>query len=221
MRTLYAVVAFTFITLNAFATRQMSDKMIYKNKEHNLTSNPMKRYFEKHPQKNLKLPIMSTALRRGYLATFSIQDKVMTVKDVQTMIDSKHKSKSYEWESVLTKVVPKSEHLKAKWFSGILVLPYGKFVKNVYRGDELIYEHYILLEITKGKVTGERQFDHKGYESFKIKQFESYKKTPEYKKEFDKRAHRWSAEDIDSFLLRYITDFTSKFLDELPERDKR
>jgi hypothetical protein len=56
--------------LNAFAPAQAPDRIIYQSKEYSLQTNPMEEYFAKHPDKQPRSGVMSTALWRGYVATF-------------------------------------------------------------------------------------------------------------------------------------------------------
>ncbi len=165
-------------TLNVLATAQYPDKIIYHGTAYNLHTNPLEPYFEKNPEKKPKSGTMSTALWRGYVATFLVTNQVMQLKDVQieVHVEKEEGKYPYEWKSVVNKVVPENGPLKIDWFTGILVLPYGELVNYVHMGYGSTYENYILLEVKEGKITGKREFDYKQYETFKAKQFAEYKK---------------------------------------------
>ena len=71
------------VALNAFGTAQMPDKIIYKGRTYNLYSNPLEGYFERYPDRRPSEGIVSTALWRGYIATFEVKDGRLMVLDVE------------------------------------------------------------------------------------------------------------------------------------------
>lgn len=198
---------------SALGTAQYPDKIIYESKEYNLLSNPMESYFSKYPDKKPKGGGISTALWRGYVATFEITDKALVLKDVQ--IQTGHEKGEQNWKSEKDTVVTNGQSLKIDWFTGILCLPFGERVKYVHMGYGSTYSNYILLEIKKGNLTGERKLDAKQYEIFKEKQFQAYKKTEAYKeREAQMKKSGDSQEFIDSFLRVFLVEYTSEFIDE-------
>lgn len=207
-------------TLNVFATAQASDKILYKGKEYCLHTNPMEAFFEKHPDKKPEGGVMSTALWRGYVATFTITNQTMQLRDIEIQIRvEKEKSKyPYEWKSVLNELVPKGETLTIDWLTGILVLPDGELMRYVHMGYGSTYENYILIEVKSGKVTGKRELGHKQYELLKAYQFAEYKNTDKYRASFDELTKNGQGkEHIDKFLRQYETQYTSEFLGECPD----
>jgi hypothetical protein len=119
------------------------------------------------------------------------------------------------WKSVKDEIVPKGKELAIDWFTGLLVLPYGKMINYVHMGYGSTYSNYILLEVKKGKLTGKRVFDYKQYVEFKDKQFQAYKKTEAYKKQVEGlKKEKWSQEQIDSFLRSAVVRYSSEFLDQ-------
>ena len=158
---------------NASGTAQYPDKIIYAGKEYKLHTNPLEPYFEKHPHKRPKCDIRSTALWRGYVATFEIKDKILILKDIEIQIRVKDEkgNNAYRWKSVKKESFPDQESLSIDWFTGILVLPHGKMINYVHMGYGSTYSNYILLEMEHGKLRAERQLDHEKYEIFKQKQF--------------------------------------------------
>jgi len=125
------------------------------------------------------------------------------------------KADNLKWRSVIDKVFPKDKALKIDWFSALLVLPQGEPLGNDEMVYSLTYTEYILLEINKGDLKKEINYTHKEYEKFKDRQFQAFKKTDEYKKvKTDIQKVGRSYENIDSFLRDYITEYTSKILNE-------
>jgi hypothetical protein len=202
---------------NASGTAQLPDKIIYEGKEYRLHSNPLEFYFEKHPKKRPKGATRTTALWRGYVATFEIKDKVMNLQDIKIPRRFKNKNGKYEYglKSVKKEVFPGQGSLNIDWFTGILVLPYGRLIDYVHMGYASIYSNYILLEMENGKLMAEKKLTGEQYQIFRQKQFEAFKKTEEYKKRVaDLKKKGNSPEFIDDFLRIYIIKYTSKFLDE-------
>ena len=129
-----AVLLFVFITSSAFATAQYPDKIVYEGKEYELHTNPMEAYFAKHPDKKPRNGIVSSALWRGYVATFEFKTNSLVLKDIQIQVLKDTEDRKYDtsWKSVRGDVVPKGEELPVDWFTGILVLPHGTRVKYVH-----------------------------------------------------------------------------------------
>lgn len=158
---------------------------------------------------------MSTALWRGYVATFEVRDSQLFVKDIQIEYWDTASKKSHDtkWKSVLKEVFGEQKNIKADWLTGLLVLPYGELVNYVHMGYGSTYEKYFLLEINKGDYVKSKQFDYKDYEKFKDKQFEAYKQTDEYKETRAKLKKDGSTDEfIDNFLRSFVTQYTSKIL---------
>jgi hypothetical protein len=208
--------------LEVQATAQMPDKIIYKGIEYNLFSNPLETYFEKNPNKRPirnvgGVIVQSSSLWRGYLATFEIKDSTLFVKDVQILYSDSSDGNSHvsKWKSVINEVFHERQEMKANWFSGLLVLSYGKLINYVHMGYASTYENYILLEINEGVLKKVKHFNSIEYEKFKERQFQAFKKTKEYKmtkKELIKDGK--SKKIIDSFLRSFITKYTTKILIE-------
>lgn len=215
MKFLITTVLSSFLCLTTFATAQYPDKIFFEGKEYNLHSNPLESYFEKNPDKRPKGGVMSTALWRGYVATFEVRDSQLFVKDIQIQYWDTTDKKSHDtkWKSVMTEVFPDQNNAKVDWLSGLLVLPFGKLVNYVHMGYGSTYEKYFLLEIDKGNYIKSKQFDYKLYEIFKDKQFAAYKKTEEYKETKAKLKKDGSSDEfIDGFLRSFVTQYTSKIL---------
>lgn len=210
--------AFTLLifAVHIYATAQYPDKIIYNGKEYKLHSNPMEDYFEKFPDRKPKTTIMSSALWRGYVATFEISEKSLMLKDISIEVSKKSGKNSFdtEWKSVLAEVVPDKKPLKIDWFTGLLVIPFGEIVNYVHMGYGSTYENYILLEISNGDFVKAKEYDYKSYENFKQRQFEAFKKTEEYRKiiETEKKKKDFNAKFMDDFLRSFITNYTTKLL---------
>jgi hypothetical protein len=215
MKTILLTVISLVLTVCVFATSQSSDKIIYKGQEYLLNTNPLESFFEKHPNLRPESKIISSSLWRSYVATFEIQDNQLFVKDIVIMDDDTITgSNKTIWRSVFNHVFPTKKQTQLDWFTGLLVLPYGKLVNYVHMGYASTYENYILLEIDKGNLIQEKNMKSKEYEKFKEKQFKAFQKTEEYKKVKDELKKNGSGTDefLDSFLKIYVIDYSTKIL---------
>lgn len=216
MRLQLLTLCILFVMLSqAFATAQMSDMIEFEGKEYDLYTNPLNDYFQKYPDKKPEITIMSTALWRGYIATFSFSNDSLFLKDIVIMqdIETEDGSSGSMWKSVLKEVVAPKEKLHIDWYTGLLVLPYGELVEYVHMGYASTFSNYILLEITNGILTGQRKYDHKEYETFKDKQFQAYKQTDDYQKKREQLINDGSSEESsEQFLKEFVISYTSKFL---------
>ena len=199
----------------ASATMQIPDKAIYDGKEYwleRLGNFLMESYFKEYPDMHsIKATLLrprSTALWRGYVATYEVKDRQLYLKDMEipeyTIEDG---NRQIRWESVMDKVFPDKKPLKIDWASGLLVLepPRGETRREI-----------ILLEIDKGDIKKEKQFaDSEEYKTFKAKQFQAFKKTKpdEYKKavEETKKFGR-SGNRVDDSIETFITRYSTKIL---------
>lgn len=215
MRTILKFFLTLFLVLNVFATTQHPDKIIYNGEKHRLHSNPLEVYFEKYPDKRPQSDITSTALWRGYIATFNVIDNQLFLKDIEIQYQDTtcEESDNFKWKSVINEVFPNQKDIKIDWLTGLLVMPHGKLVNYVQMGYGSTYEEYILLEIDKGDLKKEMKFNCNEYEKFKERQFQAFKQTDEYiriKTELQKEGS--TDEVIDSFLKSFVTEYTSKVL---------
>lgn len=212
---LLAIFVICVFASQAFATAQYPDKIYFDGKLYDLQSNPMEPYFEKNPDKKPKSGIVSSALWRGYVATFEVADGGLYLRDVEIKVRDPQKEHSIIFKSVIDEVLPKGQKLKIDWFSGLLILPYGKMVNYVHMGYGSTFENYILVEINSGDFKQSKSFDFNSYEAFKDRQFAEFKKTNDYKKlvqQIKKEGGNWDEKATDSFIRSFVTNYTSKIL---------
>ena len=217
MRLVLTIILTLFLGLKVFATAQYPDRIIYNGKEYSLLSNPLESYFEKNPDKRPNDGIMSTALWRGYVATFEVRDNQLFLKDIEIEYQdtTSKESYNYKWRSVINEVFPDQKNIKIDWLTGLLVIPHGKLVNYVHMGYGSTFKNYILLEIVKGDLKKEKHFKYKDYERFKEKQFQAFKQTEDYKIiKADLQKDGNTDEFIDSFLRSFVTEYTSKIMTE-------
>ena len=202
---------------NIFATAQAPDKIIIKGEKKNLFSNPMEAYFVLNESKRPKTSIRSTALWRGYIATFEVIENELFVIDIEIEIkDETKESFDTILKSVFKEIFEDNQKVKVDWLNGILVIPYGERISYVHMGYGSTYEFYTLLEIQNGNLTKEMNFGYKEYEIFKEKQFQVFKTSEKYlelKKMMKKQGEK-NQNSIDSFIKYFVIEYTSKILDD-------
>jgi len=205
------------ICTKTFGTAQIPDKIIFEGKTYRLHSNPLEIYFEKHSDQRPQGGIMSTALWRGYVATYTIENDELIVKDIEIQISEEVNGKyTYSWKSVIDEVFANMEDRKVTWYSGILILPHGRIKNYVHMGYGSIYSKYILLEVEQGNLKEHRKYKGREFVKFKDRQFEVYKQSDEYKETVAEllEDQNNSEEFIEGFLRVYVINYTTKFLDE-------
>ncbi|BDS12159.1 hypothetical protein [Aureispira anguillae] len=203
------------------ATTQIPDRLIYKGKTYYLHNNPLEAYFKKYPKKRPKADVSSTALWRGYIATFEIIDQMLYLKDIEVQVWM-HEEGKEEWQpdvslkSVVKKIFPDQKKIPIDWCSEILVLPSGKLKKYEHMGYNSSYEHYTLLEIKEGALLKIKELETDEFAAFKKNQLYLFKKTDRYqtlaKKWKDK--YEYTEEELDQLLERSILKYTHRFLEE-------
>jgi hypothetical protein len=201
----------SLLSFSAMATPQFSDRIIYKGTtEYGLISNPLEQYFELFPEKRLK-PIefkhngyveisISSALHRGYIATFEIIDNQLYVKDIVMPHPGKE-----DYVSVIHRLFPDSESRKADWYSGFLLISYGELVRYTHMDYASLYESYKLLEIVNGELIFTESLDTEEYKKFRDRQFEIYKRTDEYNiRKEGLQGQVYSEEFLKEFVSDYV-----------------
>ena len=198
----------TLLTSDALATSQISDVITYEGVSYNLHTNPLEKYFQKYSFRRPSSPMRSSALWRGYVASFEFRNQSLYVVDVSVQ-------RGGGYTSVLNEVSPhrdgRAKPFKADWYSGLLVLPHGEMTRYVHMGYGSEYEHYIVIEVKNGHLKRAVKLSGESYALFKDMQFQAYKHTAEYQKQRDNMLKDgWSQARVDSFLRSYVTDYTQR-----------
>lgn len=220
MRIIITILLLSCFVSDIVATAQIPDRLIYKGKPYNLHNNPLEVYFKEHPRKRPEGDVTSTALWRGYIATFEIQNDVLILKDIQIEVYN-HQEGRDEWgpntslKSVLKDIFPKKDTLKIDWCTEILILPSGKIKNYVHQGYASIFEQYVLLEIKEGRLMVSKEFDTAGYLAFKKEQLERFKATPDYQIYLTKwkEKYDYTATEVNEVLEARIFKYLDAFLE--------
>ncbi|WP_345991929.1 hypothetical protein AAEU33_08095 [Chryseobacterium sp. Chry.R1] len=182
------------ISIKFFATGQQSNFITINGKKHKLLNDPLESYFEKHPEddpiygekfvrkneKGEEIISISTGNWRGYVAYFEIIDNELYVVDLK-IEDPENDSGSMI--SVFNKIFH-NKNFKLD-YSGILTVPNGNLIRSDNFGFSRYYSSYLILTIDNGTLTKNKELKGEDYIEFKIKQFEKFQKTKEYKKAYN------------------------------------
>jgi hypothetical protein len=201
---------FIFFSSQSFSTAQTPDKLIIDGETIALQSNPLEIYFKNNPDKKSDEWAFSTALWRGYIAVFKIENGHLIVSDIKVQL--KKEEDHRKWFSVIDQVMTKEERV-VSWYDGLLVAPRGEIVNYIHMGYASEFEKYTLFLIEGGKVIKRQSFSLEEYKVYKMKQFQKYKMTEEYtvkKNEYLEYAKKSSEEfDVDEFMFMF-DDFAQK-----------
>lgn len=200
LRIIFFFVSVLF-SVHVFATAQVPDYLIYKGKKLRLDVNPLEELFLKKKELRPEIVTISSSNWRGYIATFSIKERFLTVTDITIN----------QGESVLLKVFPNEPDRKVDWFSGLLVIPLGKQTGYVHLSYASQYQKYLLIRVKNGLVLESSEMKLEEYLDYKVLQFEKFKLTSEYKalyKELNKGTKPNNL-DIEKFIFR-MGGFTHK-----------
>jgi len=217
VRLFLVLMLFIFLSKNTLATNQFPDILIYNGKEYTLPvyfyETYLEKYFEKHPDKRPN-GIISSALWRGYVATYEVRDNKFLLKDIEIEVwkDSTNTSNGLVWKSVIFEVFPDTNHLKMDWVTELLVAPYGELIDSTVFDYKSAYSNYLLFEIDKGDIIHIENFNSKQFENFKSKQFQIFKETSEYKRLLNEETGGEPDMFFDYYLKSHITDYIDKIL---------
>jgi hypothetical protein len=166
------IIFMIFGTINLYATAQFPDKIIYEGEIYDLNVNPLEPYFRLYPEKRPRGRITSTALWRGYIATFEIVNNELLLKDIEIEVRTEpFPSFRTEWKSVINEFLLENYIHKIDWFVGLLIIPNGELINYVHMGYESTFEKYILIEIENGNFIKEYKVDHMEYIRFMENKF--------------------------------------------------
>ena len=220
MRIIIIILFLSYAIQDVSATAQIPDRLIYQGKSYNLHNNPLEVYFKEHPKKRPEGDVSSTALWRGYIATFEIQNDVLILKDLQIEV-YEHQEGREAWapntalKSVLKEVFPEEDTIKIDWCTEILILPSGRIQKYVHQGYASSFEQYVLLEVKEGSLVEAKTFDYEGYLAFKKEQLKRFKTTSSYETYLTKwkEKYEYTEEEVDEILERNIFKYLDTFLE--------
>lgn len=142
---------------NLFATAQSGDKLIVKGDTTWIHSNPLEAYFKKKGQRtigDIGMKATSTALYRGYVATWKLENDSLFLVRVQTYSEG-GKVKEIDISSEFG-----SNKVFAQWVTDTIDSQQGALLKYVHDGYCSIYEGEKYYTFEQGRLTGTREISY-------------------------------------------------------------
>lgn len=217
---------FSFSIIKLFATAQAPDKIIIENKEYDLLNNPLENYFVENPDldpiyggkikmfnkyKTEIIPIpFSTGNYRGYIATFKIENQLLKLVDIKVQ---NIESEKREYISVYKELFGDKNIIIN--YSGILVVPIGKFLDSANFGYSYLYSEYKLITIKNDKIQKSKNLKKDEYLKFKFSQFEEYKKTDDFKNSVREYFDNWRNDKKMELSIENTKHLSKKEIQEL------
>ena len=133
-------------------TRQAGDILKYKGRRRHISTEPLKTYLEN--RKDAGFVYNSTALVRGYIATWEIKNKRLLLISLIGFIENQK-------QVDLNFLFPNETEVFASWFSGDIRIPEGKFLKKINLGYASIFEKDHLITFENGILVNEWIRDNK------------------------------------------------------------
>ncbi len=149
---------FVLWSKNTFATAQYGDLFVINGKTVEIFSNPLEEYFEKKGARtigevDLDVGESCTALWRGYVATWKLENDKLYLIRVQTNYCSSPKEIDIKKEFGSKKVF-------ADWVDRTIVSPQGELLQYVHMGYASIYEGDKHYTFKQGKLIDTKEFNY-------------------------------------------------------------
>lgn len=220
-----------FLSLKSFATEQFKDSLVYNGKGYLIENQYLfQEILYEYVTKNgyYDENYASSNLWRGYRAVFEIANNQLKLKDIQIAKDSTDAEGYYVQYFVNVDSEKIKKEINSKLFTGVLILADGE-LRNEFRfiDEDEHYPNYKVAEFKKSELLKELDFKFEEIESFRNSQFEKYKNTKFYKKDF-KECRKRREESIEIYTQQNLpemveheknfdcSDFIKSFLFENP-----
>lgn len=153
---------------DACATAQEPDFIVIDGQKFSLFSNPLGQYLEesKTSSKVFETGHITTGNWRGYVATWEIRDHLLWL----TRLDRPYGiSDDSEPEPIpIDKIFPGEKlPIRAKWFSGTLVIPHGTMMEYVHMAYGSKFDHEIHIRVWEGLAGDPDVVDYTGLDNFR------------------------------------------------------
>jgi hypothetical protein len=132
-----------------FATGQQGELVIYKGDTLTMLSEPLETYLRNHEPREKLHPALgngsSTALWRGYVGLWRIDDGRLLLVDVYAFGDTTQSIKKFIFKN-------QKEDVFVDWFSGELIVGKGKVIRYNHGGYDRSYEQEIVVAVLSGNI---------------------------------------------------------------------
>lgn len=197
-----------------YATEQESDYIKIDDIEHKLFTNPVYELLQFKDFHNKYITVIngikdfsiSSACWRGYIAYFEIKNDLLYLNDIIVHTVSLENIGRPEDRdiSIYSKLFDSQKSFFCNFYSGILIIPTGECIKEIYSGYDSMYENYLIIKIRNGQVIQKKEFKYNEFEDRKSEAFKRYKLSEKYKTDFSEAKEIFtviiSAEELDKIL---------------------
>lgn len=150
-----STIIFFFWTTICYATGQEGERVIYKGDTLTMLCEPLEIYFQKNEPRQRFHPTLengcSTALWRGYVGLWRIENNQLFLVDVYACGDKKRSIKDQIFKG-------QDSEIFADWFTGDLFIQKGKVIKYNHFGYDRYYEMEIVATVNGGIIETEKEF---------------------------------------------------------------
>ena len=196
------------------ATEQESDYIKIDDIKHKLFTNPVYELLQFKDFHNKYITVIngikdfsiSSACWRGYIAYFEIKNDLLYLNDIIVHTVSLENIGRPEDRdiSIYSKLFDSQKSFFCNFYSGILIIPTGECIKEIYSGYDSMYENYLIIKIRNGQVIQKKEFKYNEFEDRKSEAFKRYKLSEKYKTDFSEAKEIFtviiSAEELDKIL---------------------
>ncbi|MGP1522368.1 MAG: hypothetical protein ACTTKC_03590 [Treponema sp.] len=196
------------------ATEQESDYIKIDDIEHKLFTNPVYELLQFEDFHNKYITVISgikdfsvsSACWRGYIAYFEIKNDLLYLNDIIVHTVSLENIGRPEDRdiSIYSKLFDSQKSFFCNFYSGILIIPAGECIKEIYSGYDSMYENYLIIKIRNGQVIQKKEFKYNEFQDRKSEAFKRYKLSEKYKTDFSEAKEIFtviiSAEELDKIL---------------------
>jgi len=196
------------------ATEQESDYIKIDDIEHKLFTNPVYELLQFEDFHNKYITVIngikdfsiSSACWRGYIAYFEIKNDLLYLNDIIVHTVSLENIGRPEDRdiSIYSKLFDSQKSFFCNFYSGILIIPTGECIKEIYSGYDSMYENYLIIKISNGQVIQKKEFKYNEFQDRKSEAFKRYKLSEKYKTDFSEAKEIFtviiSAEELDKIL---------------------
>ncbi len=156
------IIAWTAIVLSASATGQEGERIVWKDKEYELLSEPLayNPAFESM-LKRLGEVEASTSLWRGYVGHWEIENDMLYFDFLVAEAQPPMKRINYAEDIPELRKYCKNGKCAATWFSGTLRVVSGDCIKYEHMGWSRYYEHEDFIAVKQGRVVSVKRVENK------------------------------------------------------------
>ena len=156
------IIAWTAIVLSASATGQEGERIVWKDKEYELLSEPLayNPAFESM-LKRLGEVEASTSLWRGYVGHWEIENDMLYFDFLVAEAQPPMKRINYAEDIPELRKYCKNGKCAATWFSGTLRVVSGDCIKYEHMGWSRYYGHEDFIDVKQGKVVSVKRMENK------------------------------------------------------------